>query len=394
MKKLKQLLVLVSLLLISVGCSKEIKTEELNADINKQMDSNVQDKIVQADVRDEESLYEFISIAHPGKFTRDDFNAWVFNYLDINLDDIEDVVITGTRGDGHLENAIFILAKNESFELVSSDVVLGKYKTEVSMDQEFIIFIREYGGTGAITEDESIYVYDDAKILDTGAELTLKNLGPTSQDPNWKNKYGEITGTNLYDFTFIIYEEDSETLVRTPITKKHFQYNKKTKKYEIEEETIELDNQSGDNIQLLEELSPGDKVGNFTLNKESEFGGDSVIIVLDGPGTVEGSIYYENGEYYEGYVLEIEGTNILKESIKVTLYENELPGYEYQFNPNFLWLTNDSSFFSTDQARALKDGKKIQGKFVIKQIRHYAKLNSEGGTGCELLKLEDVRIIE
>lgn len=270
MKKIISLLLVLTLGLAIIGCSKETSSqkteeelkaeikkemeeeaklkEELKEEIKKEMESESEDNQEEKsetkdtaegekqgtdapkslDVRNNDELYKFINSTYPNKYTREDFDKWTAFYFDITKDGNDEVGFTTTYGDGKLEYAIFITADNGEYKVIPSEIGFAKYENNVSFEDGFILISSKWGGSGAFTTELGIYIYDGKEIKYTGLNMVMEEV--VSIPTGYLIK-GEIEG-DITDFVYTATKEDYATEKTSVIEKTKYVYNLETMKFD------------------------------------------------------------------------------------------------------------------------------------------------------------------
>lgn len=272
MKKIISLLLVLTLGLAVIGCSKETSSqkteeelkaeikkemeeeaklkEELKEEIKKEMDSESEDNQEEKsetkdtaegekqstdapkslDVRNNDELYKFINSTYPNKYTREDFDKWVPFYFDITGDGNDEVGFTATYFEGNLENAIFITADNGEYRVIQSEIVLSKYKNDLAYNEGFITIAQKAGGSGMFLEQTSYFVYDGEKIKSADAFIVTEDV---VAHPEGYLIKGEIEG-DIKNFVYTATKEDYKTQKTSVIEKIKYVYNPETMKFDKE----------------------------------------------------------------------------------------------------------------------------------------------------------------
>ncbi|SKC36782.1 hypothetical protein [Maledivibacter halophilus] len=271
MKKIISLLLVLLLSFTFFGCSKEISSqkteeelraeikaemeeeakrkEELKEEMKKEMEGESEDKQEEnahpsksLDVRNNDELYKFINSTYPNKYNREDFDKWNPFYFDITGDGNDEVSFTSTYSEGNLENAIFITADNGEYRIISSDIVLSKYKNDLAYNEGFITIAQKAGGSGMFLEQTSYFVYDGEKIKSADAFIVTEDV---VAHPKGYIIKGEIEG-DPKNFVYTATKEDYATEKTSVIEKTKYVYNPETMKFDKEIIIKKEDNEEGD----------------------------------------------------------------------------------------------------------------------------------------------------
>lgn len=222
MKKQISIIMLVLIVISLVGCS---SNQEAGGELESEKTDNL------SDIKDRDSLYAFIEQSYPGIYSRDDFDLWESEYIDITRDGTDEVAFSAPYGEGNLDEFIIISCDNEQFEIIPSNIGFAKYENKIEMDGDFIIITQKTGGSGIHLTTMGIYRYDGMEIIFTDTELVIEDV---FSSPDGYEAIGEIKG-NLTDFVYTMTKTDIATEKTSILEKARYIYDIENMRFDVEE---------------------------------------------------------------------------------------------------------------------------------------------------------------
>lgn len=353
---MKKILTILLCVLMLASCSSQNTSttnapSEGNDSLNQEEDATTQnneedktltqDVVVKADLRNKETLIDFIfeNVEVDEGYTKERaISELVFLYDDFTEDGEEDVVCYSKNLDG-MKDVVFVTINNSEYQRINGFDGSTQYDQEVSKQGEFITYISSGGGTGVYHKMMDIYRYKAGKIQSTGVSLELEGHSTASNGDAIiiSGSISNVGNDKLVSFIYN-YEESNKSEDELILSTSHkYNYDEIKNTYVItpepygssieENETTAQDNttKSLKTSYKLEDMKVGEKFQGFTI---SEVEGDSKKgkFVLKGEKTFKGKIYFdENIDYYV----------IIKTcmfDVPVIINDNEING------PEFVWV--------------------------------------------------------
>ncbi|MGE4283205.1 MAG: hypothetical protein AB7G87_05730 [Clostridia bacterium] len=212
------------------------KEEELKEQIKKELEAEKASepakdnaKASKADMKDMDSIYEFVKQDIKG-LSRDDFNLWEVNYLDITGDGTDEIVLAGIHGVEWPQKMQIISGDSGEYKRISSDIELYKYENKSEFKDGFFVVTGRTGGTGTESTEMNLYVYNGTEIVNvlSGLEVFYR----VSAQGVDEEVIGEIDG-KLTDFIFTVTKHDKMSGKKTIEKKEQYTYNNNTKKFDV-----------------------------------------------------------------------------------------------------------------------------------------------------------------
>ncbi len=393
------ILILICITILAGGCanaaeeqkSDEPKTEntknvseERNSDEPEQDTKSAKgpDISTDIDIRNTAVVYDFINKSFPDQYTAEDFNKWNAYYLDVTKDGRDDVVYTTTYGDGKLERAIVISVDHGELQIVPSDIMLAKYKNEVSLQDGFVTIVQQAGGSGIKFKTLNLMDYNGEGLVPIGVSIVMEDV---LSMPDGYAITGTIEGP-LTEFVYTAEKEDYATEEKSLIEKVKYTYDSASGTFMKEDLMApgeDIDEPSQDHKRyLIENLQDGDEVGGMTLeNLSYQNGGDKVSFDLTGCAVILGSITIDDA--YGDYMVKVQDSYTFGDTIIIRFPS----GFTYEFGLYDMYVLNAEEILTEDQLNQLHRGEQISGKISISKVTFSAMDESEGGTGCEIVDI-------
>lgn len=239
MKKAISMLLLILLILVSfAGCGTPNKKSEadLREEIKKELEAEKaaekegnNSKVFKIDMKDMDALYEFVK-RDIKDLSREDFNLWEVNYMDITGDGNDEAVLAGVYGVEWPQKMQIISGDTGEYKRIPSDIPLYKYENKPELRDGFFVVTGRTGGTGTESTYMDFYIYNGSEIINvlTNLEVYYRVAGKDID----MEVYGEIDG-KLTDFIFTVTEHDNLTKKETIYGKKRYIYNADTKSFDV-----------------------------------------------------------------------------------------------------------------------------------------------------------------
>lgn len=227
MKKIISFLLVFTLGLVTVGCSK-------GTSVQKTVESNGQNKNKtqesSANIQDSKALYEFVK----GKYTFKDFEEFNSNVdvtmLDVTGDGIDEAILVKNSSRNPI---VFISVDNGKFEIIPSNVESGQYTTNITHSAKFILIKGTGGGSGVRVEYLDLAYYTGKEIkLALGKLFTEYNSGGPGE--LWEGE-GQINFADdnhnyenfNYHYNLFVNEEHMQDI------RQNYKFNKSTGTFKI-----------------------------------------------------------------------------------------------------------------------------------------------------------------
>lgn len=362
MKKIIYILLTSILLLTACG-----NTETMKPEAEMDADNSVLNPI---SITDNDAIYEFINETFPNQYTEEDFDCWTPFYMDIMKNGNNEVVYTAIYGDGKLEQAIFITGDNGKYEIIPSDINLAKYLNDVRYQDDFIVFTQKSGGSGSATKIDNLYVFNDDKIVYTGACLLIEEHASFPPEVNL-----ETTGITTFNkgdsYSNGFTHEVITTGTEERYEKKEYQYKSETYQFTITD--ISESTESNRNVYIGKNIKPGDKVSKYFTVKEFDsgtMGDESLTFTLKGNDFVSGTLSaISEEEAYIYYFFEFDNPIFDK---NILVEDNTNPNGEIEIDTtqemkDFFIDINDLNL-GEDTLLYLLNGGELKAEGLVKEI--------------------------
>lgn len=221
MKKILSL-VLVFILIFSVGCSSDEKSDDNN--------TNEEKESVKVDIKNSDELYNFVA-GEIIDITRENFDDWEIYYFDITEDGSDEAILVSTYGADWYEKMEIVSVDNGKFERIPSNIYLGKYNTTAEFKDGFLTVITKNGGTGEQFETMDFFVYNGTEVVNVLSGLLIHH-GVGAQDTAYTEE-GIIDGS-LLDFTYTLTKHDELTNKDTVEVKAKYTYDEANLSFNVE----------------------------------------------------------------------------------------------------------------------------------------------------------------
>lgn len=258
MEKIFKILVFSLIITMITGCGAQVKKDKEPAEelIEELVDES---ELRSVDIRDKDVVYAFIENTYPGSYTRDDFELWETNYMDITKDGRDELVFSTKYGDGKLNQFIFISSDEEELKIIPSDIIFEKYQNDIELDGDFILVTQKTGGSSIHYTTMGIYIYDGEKILDTGLNLVLEDVFAA---PDGYETIGEIEG-KLTDFVHTLTKTDLATEKTSVEEQRRYIYNIENMNFDVKEISDNKPDQIQEQTQLSLAMTKEDIINHF-----------------------------------------------------------------------------------------------------------------------------------
>lgn len=209
MKKLILIILMVTLMVLNLtGCSgseAQIK-DEPEGKMSSEQD-NANDAAI-ADMKDMDAFYEFFK-QDINDLSRENFDMWEVNYLDITGDGSKEAIFAGVHGVEWPQKMQIISGDTGEYKKIPSDIPLAKYKNLPTLQDGFFAVDTETGGTGEHFNYLDLYIYNGSEIVKVLEGLLMNHTvsfpGQTEFEEN-----AEIEG-KLTDFIYTLTKQDNIT---------------------------------------------------------------------------------------------------------------------------------------------------------------------------------------
>lgn len=305
-------------------------------------------------------------------FTGDGIQDAICYVNDVTLGFYEMVYIT--KGDSGLE----ILAFD------GSDY--QKYAHSAYFDGTFIHYIYDGSGHGISGKSQSLFVYDNGSIKDTGAGINLGSSEAQPPTPSYPDGYVtetvttvdfEIAENNYTAFNVIEVTTGSKEYTMTV----HFKYNAESKEFDVVRTVIESDS-SDDSILLPEDIRQNQTIGGLNVSDVVWKENDSFTLDLNGEVQLSGVI---RGSFNEMY-MEDEFFFISNEKFEKPITYNFI-NWEKQID-HLSGAITQTDLLSNNVQKHLLDGNELEVVATVTSYSYGDKSESEGYEQIEILTIE------
>lgn len=185
---------------------------------------------VKADIKDQNALFDFVK-ANIKNISKETFNEWVIEYLDITGDGNDEAIIVSTYGvDWHDKLEIVSVAGGE-YKIIPCELGLGKYGNHVLFEDGFLVLLATAGGSGISDTYMTLAVYDGTRMVTALSDLLVE--ATVALDPN--NTFevrGEIQSDSLKGFAYVQTKYDAKG--ETILERGFYLYNEDTMSFDVD----------------------------------------------------------------------------------------------------------------------------------------------------------------